>query len=317
MKQLLIGNASLATDTFRPEHNFDLLPYGDIIFFESTDQGRMARISTPPTKNFGIALGRRKTGQLANSPAFVIPEVDLESLTVTRAKYYAGETFSSTITIPTVVGGNTYTLILVKKGTVFNERNKWTASVSVPFDDITTTAADIAEKLGNNFKAMADSGSINVTVTVDEDSITIAGINIGEGFVLMGADALLNVAPTSVQAAAPGVGTPDYIKNLASQCAAGKGFDYTYNNGESIYPGYPEDISESKYNVYTFRFKVGRASSKTRDEKVWQLVHIAIPISDATSTSPMAKLIEDMFMNDESSSDSSSESSSSGSEDNP
>lgn len=35
------------------------------------------------------------------------------------------------------------------------------------------------------------------------------------------------------------------------------------------------------YIVYTLRFQVGRNSAKTRDEKVWQLVHIAVPNTSA------------------------------------
>lgn len=36
------------------------------------------------------------------------------------------------------------------------------------------------------------------------------------------------------------------------------------------------------YAIYTLRFQVGRNSAKTRDEKVWQLVHIAVPTTMAS-----------------------------------
>ena len=82
-----------------------------------------------------------------------------------------------------------------------------------------------------------------------------------------------------------------YIKDLASQCAAGKGFDYVEGDGKEIYPGYPEALDGTTYNIYTLRFQVGRKSAKTRDEKVWQLVHIAVP-TDATCKSSLEDILE-------------------------
>lgn len=48
----------------------------------------------------------------------------------------------------------------------------------------------------------------------------------------------------------------------------------------------PTELME--YAVYTLRFQVGRNSAKTHDEKVWQLVHIAVPTTMASGG--MAKL---------------------------
>ena len=92
-------------------------------------------------------------------------------------------------------------------------------------------------------------------------------------------------------AAEPTIGDKAYIQDLASQCAAGKGFTDTHNNGDGIYPGYPEAVQDliptttagaAGYIVYTLRFKVGRDSAKTRDERVAQLVHIAVSAAATT-----------------------------------
>ena len=71
---------------------------------------------------------------------------------------------------------------------------------------------------------------------------------------------------------------------MASRCAAGKGFNYTGEDGKEIYPGYPEVVSEDQYVLYTLRFAVPRASAKQRDEVVYQIVHIAVPVGAAAIT---------------------------------
>jgi hypothetical protein len=86
------------------------------------------------------------------------------------------------------------------------------------------------------------------------------------------------------------IGDKADIQDLASRCAAGKGFTDTYRDGDTIYPNYPETVEDTTYNVYTLRFRVGRDSAKTRDERVWQIVHIAVP-DEATA----GKAIEDML----------------------
>ena len=70
------------------------------------------------------------------------------------------------------------------------------------------------------------------------------------------------------------IGTPEDVE------------DFTLNdsgenrNGKDTTNG---KYSTSGYAIYTLRFKVGREASKTRDERVWQNVYIAIPV-DGNST---------------------------------
>lgn len=276
MKQLLILKSSPAY-AYNATNGNDLsgLSAGAIMFFGLDDN---SKLTAAPTKDFGIALGR------SNSPAFVIPEVNVDTLSIVKATYSAGTAFASTITVPTVAAGNTYTVVLIKKGAVTNERNTWTATETVAVNDTTTTANNVAAKIRAYFTAMAESGALPITVSGTNAAITITGKNVGEGWVLKGADDMAGVTPTSVTVATPPVGDTAYIKNLASECAAGKGFTDTYYGGDVIYPGYPEEVAYTQYDVYTLRFQVGRKSAKTRDEKVWQLVHIAVPTNATAKT---------------------------------
>lgn len=285
MKQLLIVN-SKSSYAGASSSVFNNLDKGAISFFKLSDG---SILETKPTEDFGIALGRGE-----NSPAFVIPEVDINSLSIVKAEYQQGAIFTATLTVPAadgdgnVAAGNTYTIVLVKKGTVPHERNTWTATETIPFaKEVKATA--VAAKLRAAFQAMADNG-LPITVSGSGANVIIAGKNIGEGWALKGADDMQDVAATSVTEAKPNMGDKAYIQDLASQCAAGKGFTDTYSDGDSIYPAYPEEVENTTYNVYTLRFQVGRKSAKTRDEKVWQLVHIAVPTA-ATSAEAIDKIL--------------------------
>ena len=282
MKQLLIVNSTSGLNGGVIPQNFTDMNKGAIGLYHLDDTS--AWLSSAPTKDFAIVLGRG-----ANNNALVIPEVDFDTLSVVKANPTSGRAFSAVITIPTVAAGKTYTLVLVKNGTLPHERNTWTATETIQVGDSTTTAANIATKLGNYFKRMADTGSLDVTVTVASAQITITGKNVGEGWTLKGADALSGVVITTTSAE-PSIGTKKYIEKLASMCAAGKGFTDTYADGDSVYPGYPEEVEDKDYVVYTLRFAVGRKSAKTRDERVSQVVHIAVP-DDALCYSALDSLL--------------------------
>lgn len=274
MKQLLIVNSTAAVNggATAPTDLSAMVAGGLGIYKLDTPN---AWASAKPTTNFAIVLGRG-----ANSPAFVIPEVDVNTLKITKATPSTGGVFTASITIPTVTAGSTYTLVLVKNGTVPHERNTWTATETAKTGD---TAATIANRLRNYFKAAADTGSIEIAVSGTSAQVTITGLNKGEGWTLKAGDALYGTTITTT-AAIPVIGDKAYVEDLASRCAAGKGFTDVYADGDSIYPGYPEAVENTTYNIYTLRFAVGRDAAKTRDERVSQIVHIAVPVG-ATSAS--------------------------------
>lgn len=292
MRQLLIVNSAATV----PSGSVDLsaLTAGQLGTFEL---GAKTYATALPTKNFGIALGRGN-----NSPAFIIPEVDVDTLTVqmanptkgsgTNAFDPAGVAFTAKITVPTTIEvGRNYTVVLVKKGIQFNERSNYTVTTFVT--KTTTTAAEIATDLANQLQAMADAGTLNITAQAAGAVITVTGLNKGEQFALKGGDALMGCETGDATEAQPVIFDKAAIQDLASRCAAGKGFEYRYKSGEYIYPGDPEAIEDTTYALITLRFAVGRAASKQRDERVWQVVYIAVPTAKYTAFSALFALAED------------------------
>lgn len=281
MKQLLIVNSGKALNaTGATPYDLSGLEAGAITFFEL---GGSAALSDMATKNFGIALGR-PNGQRA----FVIPEVDIHTLSIVKASPKLGTAFKRKFTFPTPVVGKDYTVVFIKKVVVPHERNTWTCMITAT----TTTAATEAAKMVDAIEAKLGD---KFTVTASGAAITIVGKTIGEQWEAKFADNLTGTSwagSTDFVDAEPTIGDKAYIQNLASQCAAGKGFEHTAPEGREFIPGYPEAVEDltpnaggtTGYAVFTLRFQVGRDSAKTRDEKVWQLVHIAVPVTNSSMT---------------------------------
>ena len=301
MKQLLIVNSAKALNAKKNTGGADVTPLnlsniaeGAIGFFEL---GSSTMLSAAPTKNFGIVLGRKDSVM-----PFVFSEVDITTLDITVAQPKAGTQFQAEVTIPTPEAGKNYGLTLVKKGTVVNERYKYSVIDFVPAGG-SKTAADMAKSLGNQLQAYADTGQLDITVTVASAKITVKSNNYEDQFELKATDSLYGVTITTTNAE-PNIGDTAYIKKLAKQCAAGKGFVYTSQSSKDIYPGYPEaveeiaqtDITTKGYVVFNLRFATKRESGKTGDEQVWQYVHIAVPKNNSSYSTIAAILPEGNFL---------------------
>lgn len=288
MKQLLIVKSDKALNaTGATPYDLSGLEAGAITFFEL---GGSSALSAAPTKNFGIALGR-PNGQLP----FVIPEVDINTLEITKALPTLGKAFKRKFTFPTPVVGKEYTILFVKKGTVPHERNTWHCSIIAGTTTDTTEAAALKKAIEDK---MGDIFTVTQGTSTDANKLTITCKTVGEQWEAKFADALTGTSwagSTDFVDAIPTVGDKKFIQDLASQCAAGKGFTDTEQAGRDVIPGYPENVedlvvnnsgsngaSTAGYALYTLRFQVGRDSAKTRDEKVWQLVHIALPITNSS-----------------------------------
>ena len=320
MKQLLIVSdstidhgltAGSSPNTGRNKaSDFSGLYNGAISFFELGAQFTV-NADNPASNNFGIALGR-PNGQMP----FIIPEVDIKSLSIVKSSPVAATTFNATFIVPDpddvteLIPGTSrvlsplcdYSIIFVKKGTVPHERNTWTVHV--------VTAVDTAEGLRDALIAAVEAKKSEqfpfkaekATTTASDDSVKLTCLNEGEQWDIKFADCLepLNATPVytdadtytmgskvTVNLGMPAIGDKKDIQDLASRCAAGKGFTDTYRDGDTVYPNYPEPVADTTYVVYTLRFRVGRDSAKTRDERVWQTVHIAVP---SGNTSQIAAL---------------------------
>lgn len=263
MKQLIIaGNKPYATTGVKYE---DLTTVGDgvVALFRLSDGAHITDRSKL-NSNFAVVCGRG-----VNKMPIVFTEVDVNSLEVTKAEYRAGATFTGKITIPTPIVGKDYTVLIAKKGTIFNERNRWTFTCRAK----NTTAANVASDIVKNINA--NTPKLGVKATNTGGAITITATEVGKDYEILGADELMGVAPTAVTSGKSAMLDKAYVQDLASRCAAGKGFDYTDN--PEIYPGYPEIVAADTYTLYTLRFAVPRVYAKQRDEVVYQLLHIAVP----------------------------------------
>lgn len=264
MKQLLIiSNTTLNGGATAPK-DLSSMAKGAIGFYHLDND--TAWLSTAATKNFAIALGGG-----TKSNAFVIPEVDFSSLTLQKSTNQAASTFTAKVTISSVTAGKEYTIIIVKKGVVFHERNTWTATSYAK----STTVADVAADLVKQINASKETSGM--TASNSGGVITFTAAQSGVDFEIVCADELTGVKPTAVTNGIAAILDKAYVEDLASRCAAGKGFNYTAEDAHEMYPGYPEAVADTTYTLYTLRFKVGRSAAKQRDEQVYQIVHIAVP----------------------------------------
>lgn len=310
MKQLLIVNSTAALNAKNPSGSVtgkDLsgLKPGAIAFAEV---GAASVLSGLATKNFCIALGR-PNGQMP----FLIPEVDIRTLSIVKSAPVAATTFQAVVTLPdpedvvelipttsrVISPIAEYGIVFIKKGAVPHERNTYSVQVATQ----AATATLVGDKLVAAINAKT-SENFPFTASNSSGVITITCTNAGEDWEIKFFDCLegLNGTPTYTKTGSgsaamvtgykigpsgsetvvvtlgrKAIGDKADIQDLASRCAAGKGFTDIYRDGDTIYPGYPETVEDTTYNVLTLRFRVGRDSAKTRDERVWQIVHIAIP----------------------------------------
>lgn len=262
MKQLILGKnkayASAAKST-----DLTSVAEGTIAMFKLSDG---SLITGKVDSDFSLVLGRK-----ANVTPFVIPEVNFKTLTVEKATNQPAKTFTAKMTIASAVAGKNYTIIVVKKGVVRHERNTWTATCMAK----STTVTDVAADLVKQFNASSETSGI--TASNSGGVITFTASVAGVDFDIVGADELTGVKPTAVTNGIPGILDKAYVVDLASRCAAGKGFNYTAQDASEIYPGYPEAVEDTTYTMYTLRFAVPRVAAKQRDEVVYQIVHIVVP----------------------------------------
>lgn len=290
MKQILVsGVVNYPT----LEHGYDLtsIAKGAIGAFKLNDTVDLLNGSAPADKNFQIVLGRG-----ANVAPFIIPEVDVKTLSVVKMIPSAGNEFGVSIACPghtTPVNTPTsYTFVLIKRGTVFNERNKWTFDVTVA-PNKTITAANMAFEFNKIINAEIENIGLTSAYTEAGGLVTLKSttndfdIQFVSGFTntlseITGSTAL---SSNKIKHLVPAVGDKAYVEDLVQRCIAGKGIKYLGDDGKEIYPGYPEAIADVNYVVYTLRFAVPRASAKQRDEVVYQTVHIAVPVTVENATS--------------------------------
>lgn len=194
--------------------------------------------------------------------------------------YAASTQYTGNFTIADAVAGSDYTVVVVKKGVGFNERNKWTATVRAKAGDTVNT---IASALASQITANVGAG---VTAVASTGTVTVTAKEKGVDYELTLGDDLFGTAVTQTHATAA-VADAKYITDLAIKAAADAGIEYTYQDaGELIYPDFPlnplaqNDSADTGFTVYTIRFAEPR-EMKTVDQSINQIVQIAVPTGTA------------------------------------
>ena len=274
MRQLFICTSDAVLAAAGKPQDLTNVAAGTIGMWQNDDDSKW--LSDAPAADFSIAYGR------PNSQAVVIP-IDFASAHITVSTPQAGTMFKAEITIPDPVAGKDYTLQLIKLGTEKHERYSWTVTDNGSHK---TTAAAMAKSLGEQFTNMIEAGNEQLDglkVTVEEAKVTIEAKKNYQGWNLIAADDLVGTDVTITAAVAPTLDAA-YVKNLASFCAQNRGFSNVYRDGASIYPGYPMEVEDKDYKMYSIQFKYPRKYGRTRDEAPIQELAIVVPTDNSTLT---------------------------------
>lgn len=274
MRQLFICTSTAVLAATGKPQDLTKVAAGTIGMWQNDNDGSW--LSAAPTTDFSIAYGR------PNSQAVVIP-IDFASAHITVSTPQEGKMFKADITIPEPVAGKDYTLQLIKLGTEKHERYSWTVTDNGSHK---TTAAAMAKSLSDQFTNMIEAGNEQLDglkVTVAEAKITIEAKKNYQGWNLIAADDLVGTDVTITAAVAPTLDAA-YVKNLASFCAQNRGFSNVYRDGASIYPGYPMEVEDTTYKMYSIQFKYPRKYGRTRDEAPIQELAIVVPTDNTTLT---------------------------------
>lgn len=236
-------------------------------------------------KNKGyIYLGKSD----AKGGKLVVP-IYKNNFSYSKMVYAASTQYTGNFTIADVVAGSDYTVVVVKKGVGFNERNKWTATVRAKAaDTVDTIAAALASQITANVGA-------GVTAAASAGKVTVTAKEKGVDYELTLGDDLFGTIVTQTHATAA-VADAKYITDLAIKAAADAGIEYTYQDaGELIYPDFPlnplaqDDSADTGFTVYTIRFAEPR-EMKTVDQSINQIVQIAVP-TDAAAIATIDKIL--------------------------
>ena len=274
MRQLFICTSDAVLSATGNPQDLTNVAAGTIGMWENDDDSKW--LAAAPASDFSIAYGR------PNSQAVVIP-IDFASARVTVSSPQDGVMFKAEITIPEPVAGKDYTLQLIKLGTEKHERYSWTVTDNGSHK---TTAAEMAKSLGDQFTNMIEAGNEQLDglkVTVEAAKVTIEAKKNYQGWNLIAGDDLVGTDVTVTAAVAPTLDAA-YVKNLASFCSQNRGFSNVYRDGASIYPGYPMEVEDTTYKMYSIQFKYPRKYGRTRDEAPIQELVIVVPVANDTLT---------------------------------
>lgn len=280
MRQIFIlkSDSKLATGDAKDLTVVDANGLG-IVQLDNTDEF----IAAPPTGDFELIYGR------PNSVPVII-EIGWKSAVVSVSEPQEGTKFKASVVIPTPEKGFNYTVELVKLGAIKHERNLYTVTDTYRVGK-TSTAELMATSLGTQLSNMFANSEHPIKVTVSGATITVEAEDY-QGWELKACDDLYGAEVTTETRGLKPTQDKVYMDLLASECAQNRGFNNTYADGASIYPGYPMEVEDTTYKVYNIHHCVSRKASRTRDEAVWQDVLIAVPVANTAVTGQLDTILK-------------------------
>lgn len=216
-----------------------------------------------------------------------------KDFTYSKAEYSAATQYVAKYTLSKVEPYCDYTFLFMQKGKQFNERAKWTITVHTNPNDTTETVLNKIKKYVDN------NPTLGLTAEIAASVITFKGPATGEDYNILPSDELMGLQPTEkVVQGKPVFMDAEMIKDLAAKCAADAGFEYTYGEGETMYPNFlknplaQSDKTDVGFTVYTMRFTEPRLMG-TRDDLVYQIVQVAFATGADTGFEEAIKVYSD------------------------
>jgi hypothetical protein len=272
MKKLFIaGNAALATTPATlAAINAAGIGAGKIALYDNTGAIITGAVTSKP-EYMSLFVG---VGALADAVAmFSEPKIELKNYKIVKSVYVAGTKFTASVTIPTPITGNDYTLVMTKKGTVFNERYNYTAtSKGQAGMTASQLAQDLAVQLNNQglFQGFA--------ATVAGAVITVTAKDY-QGWSLSAGDDLYGVSVSVTPAVAP-INDDAYIQDLYRQCQGDFGHWYTDPVDGFDYVK-PTIQNAGGWTLYTFYWDDTQYVNSGNNEMIKQELNVAIPTGAA------------------------------------
>lgn len=272
MRQFILGaKVDYATGT-----DLSKVPDGAVGFFYNKDGVPTVTVTGKEiTSEAMIVLGRS-----AEKGGPVVLPFFKNNFSYVKGDYTAATKFSATLSITTPIKAGDYSIIIVKKGAKFNERNKWTATVHI--DNAGIGVAGFISIINNQINNMTVASGVIATQT-SNNVITITAVEAGIDYEIIAADELSGNKTTVKTQGIPAYGDAKYVQDLAEKAAADAGFEYTYSEDcHYLYPNYPlnplkqSDAADTGFTIFTLRFAEPR-DVKTRDEVVNQIIQVAFP----------------------------------------
>lgn len=288
--------------------DFTSLAAGSVGFYYLDDSQEDSQIQAANAGDI-VREGMLILGRSKEKGGNIVLPIFKHNFTYTKGEYSEATTFKADLTVeaPTLIG--CYSVIIVKKGMKFNERNKWTSMIYVR--DLTMSASDLAEKIVENINN--NTVGSGVTAEASGAKITITAVNAGEDYAVLGADLLTGVTVNESEKGIAAYGDAKYVTDLANKAAADAGFEYTFKDGaDYLYPIYPlnplkaDDEEDKGYTIYTLRFSEPR-DVVTKDETVNQIIQVAFPTGSDGDFEDICKDLAGITSSSDSDSDSDSE----------